>query len=108
MDYTILTGQCASPGEAEGTIRYYHADVPYTKEDIVVLNEWVTKDIARLREVGGLLSAQGGITCHASIIAREFNLPCLVGVHGLDAILEGTRVAIDAAAEEIRVIRPPA
>lgn len=104
MSQKILTGQCASPGEVTGVLRWYKKETVYTKEDIVVLNEWITNTIAPLQHVGGLLSVGGGITCHASIIAREFGVPCVVSVSGLDSLTEGTRVRIDAAAEEIYIL----
>lgn len=31
----------------------------------------------------GIICEMGGITCHAAIIAREFGIPCLVGVQGI-------------------------
>ncbi len=98
-----LTGLCACPGEVKGTIQYYKAGEQYNKGDIVVLNEWVTQNVAALKDVGGLLSSIGGLTCHASIIAREYDIPCLVSVHGLEELKSGTQVFLDAAAEEINV-----
>lgn len=99
-----LTGICVSPGEVTGRIIYYKKGVKYSKKDIVILNEWVTQNIAYLKNAGGLLSKRGGITCHASIIAREFSTPCLVSVKGLDKLKKGARVALDAAAEEIKIL----
>ncbi|MDP2749215.1 MAG: PEP-utilizing enzyme, partial [Nanoarchaeota archaeon] len=96
-----LTGTCVCPGEVKGTIKFYAEDKVFTKETIVVLNEYVTQNIMRLKDVGGILSSKGGITCHASIIAREFNIPCLVSVQGLEEVEEGMIVKMDAAAEEV-------
>ena len=75
----------------------------YTKEDIVILNQWVTQNVTVLKNVGGLVSSTGGLTCHASIIAREFNIPCLVSVKGLEDLKEGAQVFLDAAAEELEI-----
>ena len=30
-----------------------------------------------------LLTESGGKTCHAAVLAREFGLPCVVGIRGL-------------------------
>ena len=103
----ILTGICACPGIVKGKIKFYKENVVYTKEDIVVLNQWVTQDVFRLKNVGALLSSLGGLTCHASILAREFNVSCLVGIKGLDEMMElgklkeGDEVEVDAAEEEV-------
>ncbi len=97
----VLTGTCACPGEASGIIKFYQPGKKYTKNDIVILNQWVTHEVLLLKEAGGILSAQGGLTSHASIIAREFNIPCLVAVKGLEQLAEGSEVSIDAAEEKI-------
>lgn len=99
-----LTGVCVSPGEIKGKIRFYQKGKKYSKKDIVILNEWVTAGISHLSNAGGLLSSRGGLTCHASIIAREFNIPCLVSVNNLEKLKEGDGVFLDAAAETIKVI----
>jgi pyruvate,water dikinase len=100
---TVLKGICACPGEAEGKIVRYSDFRTFTQEDIVVLDEYVTQNILRLKHAGGIISSLGGITCHASIIAREFNIPCLIGVKGADLLKQGTMVRLDAAAEEVEL-----
>ncbi|MBI3033004.1 hypothetical protein HYY69_06020 [Candidatus Woesearchaeota archaeon] len=98
----ILTGLCVCPGLVKGRIKFYREGVTYTKDDIVVLNQWLTQGVFLLRNAGGLLSTHGGLTCHASILSREFNIPCLVSVHGLDDVPESQLVELDAANEEVR------
>ncbi|MCK5629556.1 MAG: hypothetical protein KAI26_02970 [Nanoarchaeota archaeon] len=96
-----LTGTCVCPGEVEGIIRVYAENKVFTKEDVVILDEYVTQNLMKLKNAGGILSSKGGITCHASIIAREFNIPCLVSVQGLGEVKGDTIVKMDAAAEVI-------
>lgn len=100
----IYTGTCVCPGEVRGIIKYYQKGLKYSKNDVVILDEWLTEGISLLKNIGGLLSSRGGLTCHASIIAREFNIPCLVSVKGLGQIKEGQKVSLDAAAEEIVIV----
>ncbi|MEK6868384.1 MAG: PEP-utilizing enzyme, partial [Nanoarchaeota archaeon] len=103
IEMKILTGLCVCPGIVKGRLVRYEERRQYTKEDIVVLNEYVTQNILLLKNVGAILSSTGGITCHASLIAREFNIPCLVSIHGLDEVKENTKITVDAAAEEVIV-----
>lgn len=103
MSSKILTGLCACPGEIDGVIKIYEPGQSYAKADIVILNQWITQNVVALKEAGGLLSSTGGLTCHASIIAREFDIPCLISVKGLEDLTNGVRVHLDAAAEEIIV-----
>lgn len=99
-----LTGICVCPGEVKGVVRLYAEDKRFTKNDIIILNEYITQNIIKLKNVGAILSSKGGVTCHASIIAREFNIPCLISVQGLEQLKEGTRVKIDTAAEEVTLL----
>lgn len=99
-----LTGMCVSVGEAEGVLKKYQEGVEYTKDDIVVVDIWVTKNVALLKNAGAVLSSKGGLTCHASIIAREFGIPGMVSVKGINEIPEGTKIKVDAAAEEVTVL----
>ena len=99
-----LTGTCVCVGEVEGEITRYDPKRVYIKSDIVILNEHMTQDVIKLKNAGAILSRNGGLTCHASILARELNIPCLVGVRGLEELKEGTKVKIDTADEKIVVL----
>lgn len=99
-----LTGTCVCVGEVEGKVTRYDPNRTYTKLDVVILNEHMTQDVLKLKLAGAILSRNGGLTCHASILARELNIPCLVGVKGLDELKEGTKVKIDTADEKIIVL----
>lgn len=99
-----ITGTCVSPGKVSGTVRAYQKNMRYTKDDIVLLNEWVISNVAYLKDAGGLISNKGGITCHASIIAREYGIPCLVGVRNGEQIGEGVTIELDATHESIILI----
>ncbi|MBI4152925.1 hypothetical protein HY497_00235 [Candidatus Woesearchaeota archaeon] len=96
-----LTGTCACPGVAEGRLVRYQKGETYTKEDIVLLDEYVTQNIVALKGAAAIVSSEGGITCHASIIAREFKIPCVVSVKGIADFPDGTKVKVDAAGEEV-------
>ena len=99
---TMFTGQCTCPGIVEGRVTNYQKGKTYTKQDIVIINEFVTQNILLLKDAGAILSSTGGITCHASIIARELNIPCMVSVKGIENLEEGTEVIVDTASEIIK------
>jgi len=51
-------------------------------------------------------TAEGGPFSHSAILAREFDLPAVVGVAGLlEDVHHGDTVEVDAGAGEVRVIR---
>ena len=50
----------------------------------------------------GLIVERGGILSHASIVSREFNLPCIVGVTGATAsIPDGRQINMDISTGKI-------
>lgn len=58
------------------------------------------------RRAAAIVTDQGGITCHAAILAREFNIPCVVGTHrATQLISQGDLVEVNAAEGRVR-IRP--
>lgn len=104
MRKTKFSGICVCPGRVSGVISHYKIRHKYTKKDIVVLDTWVTSGVVLLKNAGGLISSKGGLTCHASIIAREYGIPCLVGVKNADTIKEGQRILLDATKEVITIL----
>lgn len=56
------------------------------------------------RKAGGVVSDIGGWLSHTAILARECDLPMIVGVHGLDAIADGDclRLSPDGRVEVLK------
>jgi pyruvate,water dikinase len=51
-----------------------------------------------LRRAAAVVTDQGGRTCHAAIVSREANLPCIVGTGNATAVLaEGREVTVSCA-----------
>lgn len=38
-----------------------------------------TNFVPYLNKVAGIVTEEGGLTCHAAIISREMNIPCILG-----------------------------
>lgn len=52
-----------------------------------------------------IVTDEGGITCHAAIVSREFNIPCVVGTRNATQILnDNDIVEVDANEGVIRVV----
>ena len=43
------------------------------------VNVLVPSPMSAMEKAGGFITDEGGITCHAAILSREFNVPCIVG-----------------------------
>jgi pyruvate,orthophosphate dikinase len=92
-------GLNASPGAATGKV-VLDADTAEAlgkKGEDVILVRWETTpdDIHGLLEARGILTAQGGMTSHAAVVARGMGKPCVAGCEGLSIDLNARTIALD-------------
>ena len=84
-------GLNASPGAASGKI-VFDAETAAERgqQEPVILVRWETTpdDYAGMREAAGILTAHGGLTSHAAVVARGEGIPCVVGVGDLSLDVE--------------------
>jgi pyruvate, orthophosphate dikinase len=64
---------------------------------ILVRPDIDTEDVAGLAAASGALTAMGGRTAHASLIARQMGKACVVSCAGLDVDVAARRAEIDGA-----------
>jgi pyruvate,water dikinase len=58
-----------------------------------------------LAMAGGLVTEEGGLLCHAAVIARELGLPAVIGAAGAMArIPDGSRIEVDPKQGRVRVL----
>ncbi|MEO6015238.1 MAG: putative PEP-binding protein [Devosia sp.] len=83
----IATGLGVSPGAASGYIVFTAEDAARYKARgrhcILVVNETGPADIDGMKAATGILTARGGMTSHAGVIARITGKPCVAGVRNL-------------------------
>jgi pyruvate,water dikinase len=54
---------------------------------------------------GGLITEVGGMMTHGSVVAREYGIPAVVGVHrATERLKNGQRIRLDGTAGKIVVI----
>jgi pyruvate,orthophosphate dikinase len=92
----IATGLSASPGAAAG-LAVFDADTAAARsadgEDILLVRpETTADDIHGLLSAQGVLTARGGMTSHAAVVARGLGKPCVAGCAALEIDLDA-RVA---------------
>jgi pyruvate,orthophosphate dikinase len=91
-------GLNASPGAATGKI-VLDADTAEERgrngEDVILVRwETTPDDIHGLLEARGVLTAQGGMTSHAAVVARGMGKPCVAGCEGLTIDLESRKISL--------------
>jgi len=79
----IAEGLPASPGAGSGIIVFESAKAVALKEEkvktILVREETSPEDIEGMNASQGILTARGGMTSHAAVVARGMGLPCVAG-----------------------------
>ncbi len=83
----IAVGLGVSPGAASGVIVFTPEDAARMRARgshcILVVNETGPADIQGLKAATGILTARGGMTSHAAVVARITGRPCVAGVRTL-------------------------
>ena len=79
----VTTGLTASPGAATGQIVFSADDAAKFAEDgkkvILVREETSPEDLAGMVAAEGILTARGGMTSHAAVVARGMGKCCVAG-----------------------------
>lgn len=79
----IATGLPASPGAAVGQIVFSAEDAEVAhaqgKHVILVRNETSPEDVGGMHAAAGILTARGGMTSHAAVVARGWGKCCVSG-----------------------------
>ena len=87
----LVRGLGASPGMASGTVKIILDidELDKIKDGDIMVTTMTTPDmVPAMRRASGIVTDEGGVTCHASIISRELGIPCVVGTGDATATLE--------------------
>ncbi len=83
----IAKGLPASPGAASGIVVFSSAEAERKSENgdkvILVRVETSPEDIKGMHVSQGILTARGGMTSHAAVVARGMGTPCVSGASNL-------------------------
>jgi len=95
----IAQGLPASPGAACGQIVFHADDAKAWHEDgkkvVLVRIETSPEDLAGMAAAEGILTARGGMTSHAAVVARGMGKCCVSGVGALNVDYHTKTVEID-------------
>jgi pyruvate,orthophosphate dikinase len=84
----ITTGLAASPGAAVGEVVFNSAEAVHAKEAgksvILIRKETNPDDLAGMIASTGILTARGGKTSHAAVVARGMGKTCVCGAEELN------------------------
>ncbi|HMK53699.1 MAG TPA: phosphoenolpyruvate synthase [Methanobacteriaceae archaeon] len=100
IERTIITkGLGASPGMAAGTVKIINStdELDKVQEGDILVTVMTTPDmVPAMKRANGIITDEGGVTCHAAIVSRELGIPCVVGTGDASKILpENSMVTLD-------------
>ncbi|SFD80188.1 pyruvate, phosphate dikinase [Thermophagus xiamenensis] len=75
----LATGLPASPGAATGQIVFFADEADKYEQTILVRTETSPEDLEGMHVARGILTARGGMTSHAAVVARGMGKCCVSG-----------------------------
>ncbi|MBU1197149.1 hypothetical protein KJ765_01405 [Candidatus Micrarchaeota archaeon] len=107
---TELVGVVGSRGKVFGKACIVHSnrDLAKVKDGEIMFTSMTRQDfVSVIRRCNALVTDEGGVTCHAAIICRELNVPCVVGTRfGTRVFKDGDVVEVDAEQGVVRKVNP--
>ena len=104
----IIMGNTASRGKVVGKVKVIHkiSELDKVKPGDILVAKMTTPDyMTAINRCVGIITDEGGVTCHAAIVSREFNIPCLIATHNATSLLnDNDIVELDATKGLARVI----
>jgi phosphohistidine swiveling domain-containing protein len=108
-DVRSITGLAASPGVIEGIARVVRTVDEFDDVrdgDILVCQMTNPAWVVLFTKIAGLVTDTGGLTSHPAVLAREFEIPAVVGTSVATArIATGDRLRLDGTAGRVEVLQ---
>lgn len=100
----VVRGLPASPGLASGVVHVIDnpKDIDQFKKGEILVTLMTSPDwVPAMKKAAAIVTNNGGMTCHAAIVSREMQIPCIVGtkskeVAATDVLKTGDVVTVDA------------
>ena len=102
----IVKGLPAGPGAASGALVFTAEDAVASfragRKCILLREETNPEDVEGMRAAAGILTARGGMTSHAALVARGWGKCCIVGAAGLHVDAKAKKARITGSAIVLR------
>jgi phosphohistidine swiveling domain-containing protein len=104
-----IKGQPAYPGKIHGKVKIIMNKKSFSnlkKGDILVTGMTRPEFIPLMKLASAIITDEGGVTCHAAIVAREMKKPCIIGTKNATQVLkDGMEVEVDANKGIVRILK---
>ncbi len=103
-----FTGTSACRGKINGIVRIIldRNDFYKLSEGEIIVTPMTTPEfIPIMRKASAFVTDEGGVTCHAAIVAREMGKPCVIGTKIATQILkDGDMIEVDATKGVVKIL----
>ena len=104
----IIKGQTGNKGKVSGIAKVLmkvEEGGKVKKGDIIISPMTTPNYLPAMKKAAAFVTDEGGITCHAAIVARELGKPCVIGTKFATEILhDGDEIEVDATKGIVRII----
>ena len=104
-----IKGMVACKGLVSGRVRkiLYRAQLPTLKNGEILVTEMTDPDyVQAMKKAAAIITDEGGMVCHAAIVARELGKPCIVGTKIATQVLkDGDMVEVDANKGIVKILK---
>ena len=105
----VLTGTTAYAGVVSGVVKIVnHPEdmIKMNEGDVMVAHTTFPSLVPAMKKAAAIVTDDGGVTCHAAIVARELKKPCVVGTKTATKDLkDGDMIEVDANLGIIKKIK---
>jgi len=109
MNANEITGEVGCRGIFKGKVNVVLSPNQFDNfrtGDILVTSMTRPEFVPIMRKASAIVTDEGGITCHAAIISRELNIPCIVGTKIATQVLkDGDEVEVNANEGVIKILK---
>ena len=96
----VLKGSGVYAGVKQGSVKIVESakdSYKIQQGDILVATMTTPEMHSIIEKAGAIVTDEGGITCHAAVVSREFKIPCVIGTEQATKVLkDGDLVEVDS------------
>jgi phosphohistidine swiveling domain-containing protein/HEPN domain-containing protein len=104
-----LKGTIACKGKVKGKVIIIKNSADFEKVqegDVLVTSMTTPEMVPIMKKASAFVTDEGGVTCHAAIVAREMRKPCIIGTKNATKVFkDGDIVEVDAEKGIVRIIK---
>jgi len=103
-----LHGTSACKGKVKSKVSIVLGEKDFSKfkqGEILVTSMTRPEYLPLMKKAAGVITDEGGVTCHAAIVSRELGIPCVIGTNNATRVLkDGDLVEVDANNGVVRIM----